>query len=305
VSIVILVAPSCAAPTSPKPRETLRVLVSPLVNDGIPVTLAQALREVLPDMEIDVRRGMSSLRSVEAVQHAAADVAIAGADSVYVASVGQLDGQLVPFDRLRGIAVLQPRLIQLVVSKGSNIAKIEDLRGHRVAYSAPGDSSPTFQLLLETFGIRDGDVQLVRLGITEKLAQLIDGKVDAAFFYGSYPIEEVTAATRAGARLLALTGNAIEHLRQEYPFLRPFDIPEGGDAHRNVKTIGLNLILICRSDLDELVVHAITRAFFDALAPLSALEASFRHIDLEQASATPIPLHPGAARFYRERELAR
>lgn len=304
--MVLLVAPSCTAPTRSRPRETLKVLVSPQANDGIRTTLAQALREVVPDMEIDVQRGTSSLDSVEAVQHAAADVAIAGADAVYVAFVGQLDGQPGPFDRLRGIAVLQPRLFHLVVPKGSTITRMEDLRGRRVAYSDSGASgSPTLEPVLEAFGFRDGDVELVALEIREKVAQLIDGKVDAALFFGSHPIEEVTKATQAGARLLPLTGDAIEHLRHDYPFLRPFDIPDGTDTHRSVRTIGLNIILICRSDLDELVVHGITRAFFDALASLSAVEASFRHIDLEQASATPIPLHPGAARFYRERELAR
>ncbi len=306
VSLAMLIAPSCVAPTRPKPRETLKVLVSPQANDDVPPMLAEALRNVVPDMDIEVRPGVSSMRSVEAVQNAEADVAIAGADSVYVAFVGQLDGQRAPFDRLRGIAVLQPRLFQLLVRKGSPISKIEDLGGRKVAYTEPGtQGSPTFQLVLDSFGFRDGDVDLVELNVKDKLAQLINGDVDAAFFYGSHPIDEVTAATRAGARLLPLTGSAIEHLRQNYPFLRPFDIPDGTQANRNIRTVGLNVILICRSDLDEGLVHEVTRSFFESLTSLSAVEASFRHINLEQASATPIPLHPGAARFYRERELAR
>ncbi|NOT24993.1 MAG: TAXI family TRAP transporter solute-binding subunit [Acidobacteria bacterium] len=306
VSLAMLITSSCAAPTRPEPRETLTVLLSPQVNDDVPPMLAQALRDAVPRLDVDVRAGISSVQSVKAVQDAEADVAIAGADSVYVAFVGQLDGQRAPFDKLRGIAVLQPRLFELLVRKDSPITRIEDLGGRKVAYTEPGtQGSPTFQLVLDSFGFRDGDVDLVELNVKDKLAQLINGDVDAAFFYGSHPIDEVTAATRAGARLLPLTGSAIEHLRQNYPFLRPFDIPDGTEANRNIRTVGLNVILICRSDLDESLVHEVTRSFFAALTSLSTLEESFRHINLEQASATPIPLHPGAARFYRERELAR
>lgn len=302
LSIVVFMAPSCAAPPEPAPRQTLTVTVYQQANDGIAETLAHAFRTSLPDVDVDVRRREGSGPGVEAVQRGETDVTTAGADVVYLASVGQLDGQPAPFDRLRGIAVLQPRLIHLLVSKGSTIQSIEGLRGRRVGFSL-GTSSMT--LLLEAFGLRDDDVELVSLEVKDKLAQLIDGRLDAAFFYGAYPLDEVKAATGAGARLLQLTGAPIDRLRQEYPFLRPFDIPDGVYSGGTLKTIGLNLVLICRRDLDERTVHAITKALFEVLPALSALDASFRYVDLEQAPATPIALHEGAARFYRERELAR
>ena len=47
----------------------------------------------------------------------------------------------------------------------------------------------------------------------------------------------------------------------------------------------------------------LTRRFFDALPSLSSSQDALRFIDLEQAPAMPIPLHEGAARYYREREL--
>ena len=63
--------------------------------------------------------------------------------------------------------------------------------------------------------------------------------------------------------------------------------------------------LVCRRDLDETLVYDLTRRFFEALPSLSSSQGALRFIDLDQAPATPIPLHDGAARFYRERELLR
>jgi len=62
-------------------------------------------------------------------------------------------------------------------------------------------------------------------------------------------------------------------------------------------------VLVCRSGLDEGLVYDLTRRFFEALPSLSSSQDALRFIDLEQAPAMPIPLHEGAARYYREREL--
>ena len=62
---------------------------------------------------------------------------------------------------------------------------------------------------------------------------------------------------------------------------------------------------LSRRDLDETLVYDLTRRFFEALPSLSSSQGALRFMDLDQAPATPIPLHDGAARFYRERELLR
>ena len=66
-------------------------------------------------------------------------------------------------------------------------------------------------------------------------------------------------------------------------------------------TIGLDGLLVCRSGLDTDMVYGVTKAFFQALPELSAFDAPpLRQMNPEDASATPIPLHEGAARYYRE-----
>ena len=94
-----------------------------------------------------------------------------------------------------------------------------------------------------------------------------------------------------------------DRLRHAYPFFRQTVIPARSYAGQPdpVHTIGVDNLLVCRRGLDEPTAHDLARAFFSALPilPMPTL------MDLEQAPATPIPLHDGAARYYRERELAR
>jgi hypothetical protein len=131
----------------------------------------------------------------------------------------------------------------------------------------------------------------------------VAGDLDAMFVVGADPVDAVRVATRGGGRVLPLTGPAIERLRHEYPFFRATVIRAGEyqEHSTGIPTIGVENLLVCRRGLDEALVHDLTARVFGALSSIPLL----RTIDLEQAPAVPIPLHDGAARFYRERELFR
>jgi TRAP transporter TAXI family solute receptor len=150
-------------------------------------------------------------------------------------------------------------------------------------------------------------VQVEQLQFNDAADRLVNGTLHAMFDTAIYPAASVTQATREGARLVPIAGPAIERLRHEYPFLRvtviPRDTYPGGS--QTIRTIGVDSLLVCRRDLDETLVYDLTRRFFEALPSLSSSQGALRFMDLDQAPATPIPLHDGAARFYRERELLR
>jgi hypothetical protein len=99
----------------------------------------------------------------------------------------------------------------------------------------------------------------------------------------------------------------INRLRGSYPFLRPVTVAanqlQGQD--QPTETLGSEWLLVCRSDLSEDLVYQLTREFFAQLPALARDHGEAALIDPEQAPATPIPLHAGAARYYREREILR
>lgn len=65
------------------------------------------------------------------------------------------------------------------------------------------------------------------------------------------------------------------------------------------------MLIVCRRDLDERTVYRLTEQLFNVFPRLARVEATLRFLNLDEAPATPIPLHKGAARYFRERELSR
>jgi hypothetical protein len=270
------------------------------------VALGRAYRDAFPALNLEVIESPGSVHNVEAIQRGEADIGFAFADVTYVAFVGGLGDR--SFSRLRGMAVLQLNPLHLVVRAQSQIRDVAALRGRRVGVGPPGSGTAlTAGLVLRAFGIDPEAVHAELLQFNDASAQLAAGELDAMFVNASYPAESVSMATKAGARLLAIEGPAVDRLRHDYPFLRLTAIPASTyPAHpAPVHTIGVDNLLLCRSDLDEDLVYELTKTFFAALPELVGQQRSLRLMDFSQVPATPIPLHEGAARYYRERELFR
>ncbi len=271
-------------------------------------TLAAAYRRVLPNLEFVAQGSAGSLETVDALQRGDADIGPALANIAYLGYVGHLPTSTRALDRLRAIALLQMNPLHVVVGPGSRIKDIPDLRGRRVSIGPGGSGTAlTAQTVLQGYGLSLADVVVYQLSFSESALRLIAGQLDAMISLGPYPVEAITTAIRHGAHLLPVTGVAVEHLRAQYPFVQITFVPSNtypGQAEA-IRTIGIGHVLLCRADLDETTVYALTRSLFQVLPSLSLQNAVLRLIDVDHAAATPIPLHEGAERYYRERELTR
>lgn len=307
---VVAVASACSQPASEQPRTRVRF------TTGTPgagfYTLGEALaREygrVLPNLEMEVHPSDGSASNIEAIQRGDADIGLAHADVTYLAFAGRLDGRRDGFSRLRGIAMLQLAQVHVVVRANSGIRSVEELRGRRITLGRPSwASASTAALVLNGYGVGLGDATVEQLRYDEAAARLSSGTLDALLVTGTYPLAAVSAATAAGARILPLDGHAIDALRRDYPFFSRTTIPAGTYPGQPgaIHTIGVPTLLVCRADLDERLVHDLTGRLFEILPLLPPLQASLGQMDLAQAPGTPIPLHEGAARYYREQELVR
>jgi len=267
--------------------------------------LARALTSTELGITVIPQDSDGSVSNVEALEDRRADIGLAYADVAYLASVGQLHEGRQPAAGLRGIAVLEFATVHLVVRHLS--ARSVDaalLRGKRIAVGPAGSGSAiTAGLVLRALGLNTPDTHVISMRYDDAARRLAAGEIDAMFVTGADPLESVRASTRAGARLASLDGPAIDTLRLEYPFFRRAMVP--GNTYPGhpdpVSTIGVDNLLVCRYALDETLVHDLTARLFDQLPWFPDLAG----LDPEQAPSTPIPLHPGAARYYRERELRR
>jgi uncharacterized protein len=268
--------------------------------------LATFYRARLPEIAFSLKQGSSGmLANVDYLQSGAADVTFTQSDIAYTALTKGTEANPVPHTNLRGMAVTWMVALHLVVGRDVDFHSLKDLRGKRVGIGLPGGGTGvTAQMILGQSGLLS-EVQLVRIPPTQVATHLASGFIDAEFITGADPADLVTAALAApGARLVPIEGPGISNLKSKYPFLRPVVIPANtyGQAE-DIHTVGVDVLLICRENVDEEIVYRMLSTFFDGIQNLAQRQPVFRSVRLSQAPATPIPLHPGAARFYREREL--
>lgn len=305
LSIVMLVvaAASCQR-TAPAPDASVTTLRMPAGSGAGAQQFAYALERFLTSTNASVRLAVDLDDGSRAagIESGEFDVAFAQADFVYQ-TFAQNNSRHKP-SQLRGIAVLQPRVMHLVVMRGSNIHDVADLR-NRIVSTGPATSDNAFtarRVLAAAQGVNAPRPQLSRYAKD----QLLRGDLDALLVFSTVPFDPIASALRQGARLVAVHGPLIDELRRKAPILRPAIIPTGSYPGQSsgIRTVAVNDLFICHSALDEEVVYRLTKYFFEAVRAIGS-EPYLKAVDWSQVDATPIPLHPGAARYYRELELLR
>lgn len=270
--------------------------------------LRAALLQSMPEVPVELLDSTAGVTNLLMLQRGEVDAASTYADIAYMASVGQLPDMAAPFDDIRALAATPLRELQVVIAPRSPIRSIRDLRGRRVSLGPPGTGvAITAGLLLRAFDIGPNDIHDRQLAFDEAVRPVMDREIDAAFWGGRLPNANIAKATSHGAQLLQVVGPEIERFREEYPFLRATVIPAGtypGIDHP-VHTVGVDGIFVCRAGLDERVVYNLTKAFFQAVVTAGRDVRMLRGFTMSRAAATPLPLHPGAARYYREMEMRR
>ena len=280
-------------------------MTGPVGGGSLPLgeEIAAALSEGLQGVAIETIHSAGAVSNVHAIHRGEAEIALTFADVAYLSFSGQLGPEQTPLDRVRGIAVLQVAPVALVVRPGLHVRSPEDLRGRRIGLGPEGSGTAvTAGLILRAFGLDADEIHTETIGFQEGTVRLLDGRLDAMFDNAIIPSSALKRAAEGGARFIDIDGPPADRLRREYPFLRATLIaPELYGML--VRTIGVDGLLICREDVDENLVYALTKQLFASLDTLG--RGVLKSMDVKQAPATPVPLHPGAARYYRERELSR
>jgi len=268
--------------------------------------LAQIWTTAVPGVNASAQATVASVFNVQAVEQGKADVAFVQGDVAYFAYTRGTEAVATPHTRLRAMAVLYTNTVQVLARRDSDIHRIEDFRGRRIGVGAPGSGTEVAaKIIIEAHGLSYDDVRVDFLSFSEVSAQMQDRTLDGGFISASYPVAAITDVnTSVGVRLIALDADAVAQVSAQYPFLKPAVVPRDvyDGQEQDVRTIGVDNLLICREDMDEDLVYQLTKALFDALPQLERVHVAASQIDPDQGADAPIPLHPGAARYYRDRQ---
>jgi uncharacterized protein len=292
-----------AAP-KPQPLTLASGIAADFSND-----LIRRFNNSLPQTQVALQASPGGVIVVSSVDGGQAQLGLAQSDVVYLAYRRGIEKNLYPHKNLRAIAVLWVNNFYVLVRRDSPFRTIKDLKGHPVGVIRPGTSGEfSTRILLGAYGMSYADVKPTFEPTDTLMPLLGSGEIDAVFSANPLMVASARALNeKVPIRQLAIERNVINQLRGSYPFLRPVTVAANQLPGQNepTDTLGAEWLLVCRSDLSEELVYEMTRAFFEQLPAMAREHGEAALIDPEQAAAAPIPLHPGAARFYREREILR
>jgi uncharacterized protein len=211
---------------------------------------------------------------------------------------------------LRAVFSVHPEPFTVLARKEAGIAKFEDFKGKRFNIGNPGSGTrSSIQELLDAMGWKTTDFSLAaELKPDEHGPALCDNKIDG-FYYGvGHPSANIQDPTTAcGAKIVPLTGAAVDKLVSSFPYYAKATIP-GGLYPNNpnaVATYGVLATMVASTKTPADVVYQVTKAVFENFDEFKKLHPAFSALDQKAMlkDGLSAPLHDGAVKYYKEKGL--
>jgi TRAP transporter TAXI family solute receptor len=205
---------------------------------------------------------------------------------------------------LMGLGRLYPSVFHIVSLQGSGINEFADLKGKRVAVGpAGGGTMVILEQLFEYYGMSINDFTPSYLPYSDGFTQLADGNVDAAVALGGYPASAVLECANTKAiQLISIKEEVWDEFLEDYPYYsKTLVTKDYYKTPEDVYLIGIPNVLVCSPDIDDDVVYMVCKSIFEHIPEFQAANANARDLEVEGASMSSIPFHPGAIRYFAEK----
>ncbi|WP_370312302.1 TAXI family TRAP transporter solute-binding subunit [Sagittula sp.] len=249
-----------------------------------------------------------SIANINAIAAGDMDMGVAQSDWQYHAYNGTSEFEGKQFDKERAVFSVHSEPFTVVARADSGVSSFDELFGKRVNVGNPGSGQrATMDVVLNAMGKSDADFALAsELKPAEQSAALGDNKVDAIIYTVGHPNGSIQEATSTvDAKLVPVTGEAIDKLVSENPYYAKAVIPGGMYAGNpdDVETFGVKATFVTSSDVPDDVVYEVVKAVFDNFDRFKGLHPAFSTLQEEEmiSAGLSAPLHPGAEKYYRER----
>jgi len=271
--------------------------------------MANVISKHIPYAEATAEVTAASVDNCLLVGGKKADMALIMADTGWDAFQGK--GKFKEMLPIMTLAVLYINNMHIVTLEGKGVDKVSDLIGKRVSTGAPGSGTEVKGLrVLEAYGLDpDKDMKRDKLGASESAGALKDGKIDAYFWDGGLPTASVTdLGATPGIRIKLIShADAVSKMVEKYGPLYfkgviPAKMYPGQDQEVSIARV--SNVLICNKDMKDTVAYDIVKTLFEHKPELVAVHRTAEELALEpQVDGSPLPFHPGAAKYFKEKGL--
>ena len=248
-----------------------------------------------------------SVFNINTIKAGELDMGVAQSDVQYNAVKGRNQFKE-PFNELRAVFSLHPEPVTVVVRKESNIKTFADLKGKKFNVGNPGSGTrASLDELIAAMGWTIKDFALAsELKADEHGPALCDGKIDGFFYLVGHPSANIQDPTTVcGAKLVSVTGPAVDKLVKANPYYAYATIPAGlyPNNPQETKTYGVLATVVSSTRTSPDTVYQVVRAVFDNFSEFKKLHPAFQVLKPENMikDGLSAPLHPGAVKYYKEK----
>jgi TRAP transporter TAXI family solute receptor len=307
----ILVVAVLALSWVPAPAQT-RLLIGTGGMAGVYYPIGGAIAKIITGkvkgVEATVQTSAAGMENLRLLSLKEIDMGLVQNSDAYNAYNGRVFFKDKAIKNIRGVAVLYPQPIQIVVRGDANIKTFYDLKGKRVGVGAPGSGEETtFRRLMAVYNLTYDDIDEKLISLAEQAAQFKDRHLEAMWYVSGIPASGILdVASVLPIRLVPVTGKERDALIKSDPTFIKSVVPKGSypGMAEDVETVASPAYLVCLESLKEDDVYRMTQAIFENLKELAASHKQAENIKLETALiGSTIPLHPGAEKYYREKGL--
>lgn len=249
----------------------------------------------------------ASVENTRLISNRESDMGMVMGSSAYAARKGWK-----PFQKAHEIMAMfqmYPAPMHIVTTRKTGIKSIKDLRGKKVSIDRPGSGGAIMsRVILEAAGYDlEKDLTLAGLSVSESVSAMKDGIVDAIFLNFAYPAAAVMdlGSTRE-LEMISLEPSLVDKIISKFPYYVKITIPKG--TYKGIDTpvlcLGDSNVMVVHKNMDDDLVYGCVKTIFEnvhqgkyALINIHPIAGQFTP---ENAVNSPIPLHPGALRYFKE-----
>jgi len=248
-----------------------------------------------------------SVFNINTIKAGELDMGVAQSDVHYNAVKG-LAPFKEPMPELRAVFGLHPEPVTVVARKEAGIRSFADFKGKRFNVGNPGSGTrATLDELIATMGWKISDFSLAsELKADEHGPALCDGKIDGFFYLVGHPSANIQDPTTVcGAKLISVTGPAVEKLVKEKPYYAKATIPGGlyPSNPQATETYGVLATFVSSSKVPADTIYQVVKAVFDNFDEFKKLHPALAVLTPQAMikDGLSAPLHDGALKYYREK----